>query len=150
MTKLRTLLVTLAVVAGLALTGCSHKSDTVSKNLSKDADSFKVFRQIVVYNGITDKYILEVDGFCALGNDDPSNEVSYTCKTPDGYIKDIIEKSDNTFVFVHQLHPTQVSDTYFKVIVRPESVLLDVSLRQPPFAGTPPPSPPVPQPFVPT
>lgn len=129
MTKLRSVLIALAVVAGLALTGCSSKSDTVSHNLSKEADSYQVFRQIVVYNGITDKNILEVDGFCSLGNNDPSNEVSYTCKTADGYIKDIIEKSDNTFVYVHQLHPKNVSDTYFKVIVRPETVLPNVDFQ---------------------
>lgn len=115
---------TLAGILGVAaLTGCSHKSDTVSHNISADADSYKVFRQIVVYNGITDKYILEVDGYCALGNDDPASQVSYTCKTDKGYIKDIIYKSDNTFVFEHQLHPVNVSDTYFKVILRPESVI---------------------------
>lgn len=125
--------VIVALMASLALVvvtaGCSHKSDTVSKNLSKDADSFKVFRQIVVYNGITDKYILEVDGYCALGNHDSSSEVTYTCKSPDGYIKDIIEKSDNTFVFVHQLKPRNVSDTYFKVILRPETIVPDLDFQ---------------------
>lgn len=121
--RLRVVLIAMAVVAGLALTGCTHKSDTVSQNLSNDADQYKVFRQIVVYNGITDKYILEVEGYCALGNDDSSRQVTYTCKSPDGYVKDIIEKSDNTFVFVHQLHPVNVSDTFFQVTLRPESVI---------------------------
>jgi hypothetical protein len=118
-----------ALVAALA--GCSggNKSDTVSHNLSQEADSYRVFRQIVVYNGFTDKYILEVDGFCSLGNNDPSDEVSYTCKTKDGYIKDIIEKSDNSFVFVHQIGGVHVSDTYYKVIVRPESIIPDVEFQ---------------------
>jgi len=128
---MKRILITVAVCLGIlfTFTGCSHKSDSVSKNLSADADSFKVFRQIVVYNGITDKYILEVDGYCALGNSDASDEVTYTCKSPGGYIKDIIQKSDNTFVFVHQLHPRNVSDTYFKVILRPESVLPNIDLQ---------------------
>lgn len=120
------------VGAGLALlfvSGCSHKSDTVSENISNDADSYKVFRQIVVYNGITDKFILEVDGWCALGNDDPPTEVSYTCKVPGGYVKDIINRSDNTLVFEHQLTPHNVSDTYFKVILRPESVIPDINFQ---------------------
>lgn len=120
----------IGVLAILALaTGCKHKSDTVSQNLSADADSYKVFRQIVVYNGLTDKYILEVDGWCALGNDDPSNEVSYTCKVPGGYTKDIIHTSDNVLVFEHQLKPHNVSDTYFKVILRPESVIPDLNFQ---------------------
>jgi hypothetical protein len=116
-----------AAVAGAALLGglaaCNHDSDVASKNLSNEADQFKVFRQIVVYNAITDKYILEIDGYCALGNHDPGDEVSYTCKTPQGYIKDIIKKSDNTFVFVHQLHPKNVSHDFFQVTLKLTEVI---------------------------
>lgn len=116
-------------VAIIGLSACNSDSDVVSKNLSKDADNYKVFRQIVVYNAITDKYILEVQGYCALGNDDGSTKVTYTCKSPDGYVKDIIKKSDNTFVFVHQLHPRNVSSKYFKVILKPTEVIPDFELR---------------------
>ena len=113
-----------------SLVGCQKKSDVVSDNISKDADSYKVFRHIVVYNGITDKYILEVEGYCSLGNDDPNYLVTYTCKGEDGrYIKDIIEKSDNTFVFVHQLHPTKASDTHTKIILRPETLIPDFDVQ---------------------
>jgi hypothetical protein len=117
--------VVVAAAAALAggLTACDHDSDVASRNLSNDADQFKVFRQIVVYNGITDKYIMEIDGYCALGNHDPGDEVSYTCKTSQGYIKDIIKKSDNTFVFVHQLHPKDVSKDFFQVTLKPTEVL---------------------------
>lgn len=113
----------LALAAGVALTGCSHDSDTVSDNLSNDSDQYKIFRQIVVYNAITDNYILEVDGYCSLGNKDSGDEVSYTCKTPGGYVKDIIKKSDNTFVFVHQLHPKNVSKDYFQVTLKPTEIV---------------------------
>ena len=121
--------VALAVcVAGLS--ACENDSDVVSDNLSTDADNYKVFRQIVVYNAITDKYILEVKGFCALGNDDAADSVSYTCKVgeeqgSDGYIKDIIKKSDNTFVFVHQLEPVDVSADYYKVTIKPTVIVPD-------------------------
>jgi hypothetical protein len=111
------------ILAGLCLTACSHNNDVVSKNLSNEADQFHVFRQIVVYNGFTDKYILEVDGYCALGNHDAADEVTYTCKSPDGYVKDIIEKSDNTFVFVHQLSPKNVSDNFYQVTLKPTEII---------------------------
>lgn len=113
----------------LSMTACNNDSDVVSQNLSTDADNYKVFRQIVVYNGISDKYIQEVDGYCSLGNDDPADRVSYTCKTPDGYIKDIIMKSDNTFVFVHQMHPQNVSADYFKVTLKPTEIVPDFDVR---------------------
>jgi hypothetical protein len=126
--------IVMIVAALLFVSGCQHKSDTVSQNLSTQADSYKVFRQIVLYNGLTDKYILEVDGWCALGNDDPSYEVSYTCKVTEpggkiGYVKDIIEKSDNTLVYEHQLTPISVSDTYFRVILRPESIVPNLQFQ---------------------
>lgn len=113
------------ICAGLMVmvTGCQSSSDVASQNLSTQADNYQVFRQIVVYNGITDKYILEVDGYCSLGNHDNPGEVTYTCKTSQGYIKDIIEKSDNTFLFVHQLHPLHVSQDYFKVILKPTTII---------------------------
>lgn len=119
-----------AVLAATALAGCTSDADVSSRNLSKEADNFQVFRQIVVYNGITDKYILEIQGFCSLGNDDPAGQVTYTCKTgPDEYVKDIIKKSDNTFVFAHQLHPKNVSSNFFQVNFKPASVVPDVKLR---------------------
>lgn len=48
--KSRTIPVAIGPGALLLVSGCKHKSDTVSHNLSQDADSYKVFRQIVVYN----------------------------------------------------------------------------------------------------
>jgi hypothetical protein len=49
------------IVLGLLfLTGCTD-ADTVSYNLSKDADYFKVNRRIVFYNGITADYMLTIE-----------------------------------------------------------------------------------------
>lgn len=123
-----------ALLAGLvlvtALTACENDADVVSQNLSTDADNYKVFRQIVVYNGITDQYILEVKGFCALGNNDSAGSVSYTCKVggdagSGGYVKDIIKVSDNIAVYAHQLEPVNVSPDYYKVTLKPTTVVPD-------------------------
>lgn len=129
MKKIATAVAAVTFVGLASLTACQNDSDVVSENLSKEADEYKVMRQIVVYNAITDTYILEVTGYCSLGNDDPASQVSYTCKSPGGYVKDIIKKSDNTFVFVHQLHPVQVSDDYFEVVVKPSTVIPDFDVR---------------------
>lgn len=122
-------LIITAIVMAFGFTACSSDSDVASRNLSKDADNYKVLRQIVVYNAITDKYILEVNGFCALGNNDGVSQVSYTCKTKEGIIKDIIKRSDNTFVFVHQLSPRQVSTDYYKVILKPTEIVPQFEIR---------------------
>lgn len=128
--KIKALSIAAAVaIGGVGLTACQSDSDVASKNLSKDADNYKIPRQIVVYNGITDKYIMTVTGYCSLGNNDKAGEVTYTCKQPSGYIKDIIKKSDNTFVFVHQLSPKDVSTQRVKVIFKPSTVIPDVEKR---------------------
>jgi len=127
----------LALVAlGLAVTSlaaCSD-ADTVSRNLSKDADNFKVWRQIVLYNGITDKYILEIDGYCSIGNDDETDRVNVTCKVNDGndsnsYTKDIYFKSDNTMVFEHQVAGVHESPDHYKVVLKPETVIPGIEVR---------------------
>ena len=119
-----------AGIIGVGLTACNDSdSDVVSQNLSKDADNYKVGRQIVVYNAITDKYILEVRGYCALGNNDNADRVSYTCKQGNGYVKDIILKSDNTFVYEHQLAPQYVSKDFVKVVIKPTTVLNSFEIR---------------------
>lgn len=126
MNKITKALTAAALVAGgLGLAACSTDADVASHNLSKDADNFKIYRQIVVYNAITDKYILEVDGYCSLGNNDGPGQVTYTCKTPKGLVKDIIKKSDNTFVFVHQLDAAKVSTDRYRVIFKPSVVVPD-------------------------
>lgn len=125
-------LAVVAVVSALVVpvAGCqSSDSDVVSKNLSKDADNYKIARQIVVYNAITDKYIQTVTGFCTLGNDDKIDRVTYTCKQGKGFLKDIITKSDNTIVFAHQISPAQASTKHVKVVFKPSTVLPDFEAR---------------------
>lgn len=119
----------LAASLTLGLSACQSDSDVVSKNLSKDSDNYKVARQIVVYDAIQGKYVLQVEGFCSLGNNDKPDRVTYTCKQGKGYIKDIATKSDNSFVFVHQLDPKQVSKSHVKVILKPSTIIPEPEIR---------------------
>lgn len=132
MNKIRRVLAAVVAVLAVAvgLSACENDADVASRNISTDADNYKVFRQIVVYNSITGEYMLEVKGFCALGNDDSAGTVSYTCKVPDGtgsggYVKDIIRKSDNVTVWAHQLEPVDVSTDYYKVTLKPTTIVPD-------------------------
>lgn len=52
----------------VALAGCSTQASTVSDNLSKEADEFKVDRRITFVNGITDEYMLVIEGKCSQTN----------------------------------------------------------------------------------
>lgn len=61
--------VVLAAATMVGVSGCTQ-ADTVSKNLSQDADSFKIHRDITVTNGITGDVVYQISGLCSLGNQD--------------------------------------------------------------------------------
>lgn len=114
----------IAVGAAL-LTGCTTDSEVASQNLSKAADQFEVNRRIVFYNGITDKYMLTIEGRCSIKHEGEQLEV--TCKIgEDAYKKHFLGLSDNVTYFVEQLEPTDVSVYRYKVIFKPEVILPDV------------------------
>lgn len=121
----------LAIPAMLAigvLAGCTD-ADIASSNLSKAADSFQVVRRIVFYNGITDSYILTVEGLCSIGNNDKSGQLSVTCKTgPDSYKKHFLGLSDNVTYFAEQLDAKAVSVYHYKVIFKPAVIIPDIDL----------------------
>src|SRR5206468_12595840 len=121
-----------ALVLGalVALTGCSSQADTVSKNLSTDADNYKVTRQIVFYNGITGTYVAEVTGLCSIGNDDPAGEISYTCKVgPDKYIKNFLHISDNVTWFALQTQPATSDPYHYEIVLKPEEIVPNVRFQ---------------------
>ena len=57
-----------AVAAALSLAAC-NAADTASRNISYESDNFKVMRRIVFVNGITDKYLLSIEGLCSITKD---------------------------------------------------------------------------------
>ena len=116
----------LAAMVATGLGACSSDADVVSKNLSKDADNFQIPRRIIFYNGITDKYILEVQGLCSLGNDDPDNKLTVTCKTDGGYKKHFLGLSDNVTYVAEQLDPAVVSSSHYKVFFKPWTIIPNV------------------------
>ena len=122
-------LITLGLFVALLLGACSE-ADTVSENLSKEADTFKVERRVVFFNGITDKYLLTIEGKCSLGNNDDSRSLTVTCKTGDDeYKKHFLGLSDNVSFFVEQTESESVDPFHYKVIFRPESIIPDVDLQ---------------------
>lgn len=119
----------IVLLAALVLGACSE-ADTVSENLSKEADTFKVDRRVVFFNGITDKYLLTIEGKCALGNQDDVKKLSVTCKTgEDEYKKHYLGLSDNVSFFVEQTESLDVDPFHYKVIFRPEAIVPDIDLQ---------------------
>ncbi|AYJ75444.1 putative lipoprotein [Bacillus phage BSP21] len=125
--KLVTLFVGLAAI--ISLVGCSSESDVVSENLSKSADSFEVQRRVVFFNGITDKYLLTIEGLCALDTSS-SKKLTVTCKIgKDQYKKHYLGLSDNVSYFVEQTDAKYEDAFHYKVLFRPEQVVPDIELQ---------------------
>ena len=117
-----------ALVVGLA--ACTQPADRVSENLSTAADNFEIDRRIVFYNGITDTYMLTVEGKCALGNFDSAGQLTVTCKVgPDKYKKHFLGLSDNVTYFVEQTEAVDADEYRYRVVFRPESVLPDPEIN---------------------
>lgn len=111
----------------LGLAACVPEADIASRNLSVDADNFKINRRIVFYNGITDTYMLTLEGRCSLGNHDDPGELTVTCKTgPNAFKKHFLGLSDNVTYFVEQLEPADVSVYHYKVTFRPQVIVPDI------------------------
>jgi len=128
MRKVAALLIGLTLA--FAVASCtSHDSDVVSENLSTEADSFRILRRVVFYNGITGDYMLSIEGLCALGNNDGPRELTVICKTgPDQYKKHFLGLSDNVTYFVEQLEGYGVSTERYKVIYKPTTIIPDIDI----------------------
>lgn len=123
------LVIVLVSFMAIILAACTE-ADTVSNNLSKSADSFEVQRRVVFFNGITDKYLLTIEGLCSLGNDDSDKKLSVTCKVgKDSYKKHYLGLSDNVSFFVEQTDEKTEDPFRYKVLFRPESIVPDIDIQ---------------------
>ncbi len=128
--KVKHLLSAALVVASSLFVGCSREADTVSYNISMDADYFKVKRRIVFFNGITDKYLMEIIGYCSIYKDNTDNQLEITCKVgKDKYKKHYFGLSDNTAYFVEQIDLATESKYNYKVVFRPQTIVPDVKVK---------------------
>lgn len=127
--KSLTILSLVAVIGLGTLASCDRPADVASYNISRAADNFEIMRRIVFYNGITDTYMLTVEGLCSLGNNDKDREVTITCKTgPDQYKKHTLGLSDNVTYFSEQLEAVDVSTYHYAVVFRPTTIIPDLSV----------------------
>jgi hypothetical protein len=117
-----------AIVIGVTLTGCTSAADMANENLSKAADNFEVPRRIVGINGITDKVLFSVEGFCSLTNDGAKLDV--LCKVSnDGSVeRTTLGLSDNVTYVSTQMGGKKVDMFRPRIIFRPETIIPNFEL----------------------
>jgi len=108
-------LIGMLVLSSLFLVGCDD-AQVASQNMVRAADNFEIDRRIVFFNGITDKYLLEIEGKCSIKADSMDNQLEVICKTGDEqYKKHFLGLSDNVAYFVEQLDSISVSAYHYRV-----------------------------------
>ncbi len=126
--------VVIAAIAALSTTlvACDRPADVASRNLSYAADNFEINRRFVFYNGITDTYMLSIEGLCSLGNDRTEVEISVTCKVgPATFKKHFLGLSDNVTFFVEQVDPAPANIYQYRVSFRPLSIIPAIEVQVP-------------------
>lgn len=117
-----------ALVLGTGLTACATDADVVNKNISQDADNFKVPRRITFINGITDNYLLTIEGYCSIDSSNPV-QLTVTCAVAGGYNRSYLGRSDNVTWIAEQLQPAKVSANFYKVTFKPSVIIPNPELR---------------------
>lgn len=114
----------------IIMVGCeSSEADTVNHNLTKSADSFEVQRRIIFINGITDKYLMTIEGQCSLDVTD-AKKLRVTCKVGENqYKRHYLGLSDNVSYFVEQTDAKTEDPFRYKILFRPESIIPDIDLQ---------------------
>ena len=123
-----TVMAMLIFAGTMTMIGCSTDADIASNNLSKAAEMFEINRRVVFYNGITDKYILSIEGRCSV--EFFPNKFTVTVKTgPNEFKKHYLGRADNVFPFVEQLDPSPVDIYHYRVIFKPQSIVPNIDLE---------------------
>lgn len=119
--------------AALLVTGCSSEADVALDNNVNAAENFEIQRRIVFINGITDTYLLEIEGRCSYEADGVTVQV--VCKTgedADGQtliMRHTMVRSDNVTVVVEQLEAEPVDTYHYRLNFRPEVIAPYIDLE---------------------
>ena len=113
------------IVLVLGLTGCAFETDAeiVSRNVSKEADYFRVKRRITFINLRSNDYLFSIVGNCSI-EDNTSNELEVICRIgEDKYQKHFLYKSTETTYIVEQLEYSEVSKYDYEIVFKPKSIV---------------------------
>ena len=115
-------IITIPVLLCLLLTGCTD-AETVSYNISKEADKFKVKRRITFINLRSNEFLFTITGNCSV-QDGSSDELDVICRIGDDkYQKHMLKVSDETTYVIEQLEYSDVSKYDYELVFRPQAIV---------------------------
>lgn len=115
-------IITFIIFLCLLLTGCTD-AETVSYNISKEADKFKVKRRITFINLRSNEFLFTITGNCSV-QDGSSDELNVICRIGDDkYQKHMLKVSDETTYVIEQLEYSDVSKYDYELVFRPQAIV---------------------------
>lgn len=117
---------TIACVAALGIvtalmSGCDTQANRVSYNISQQADSFNVIRQITVINCIQGDVLFQMTGKMSLNVDETENQLEITVEDENGsYKKHFIGLSDNVTYTVEDVTDSYVDNYHYTLNFNPK------------------------------
>jgi len=114
-------------LTSLVFTSCED-SQVASQNISKAAHQFEIYRRVVFYNGITNEYILQIEGYCSVVIE--GEQLAVIIKTENGeFLKHYLGLSDNVTYFAEQMESAKVSTQRYRVIFKPSVIIPNIDLE---------------------
>ncbi|MBC3898476.1 hypothetical protein GH811_02435 [Acetobacterium malicum] len=111
----------IAMMGLLLLTGCESEAEKVSYNLSQQADNFNVIRQLTVINCIEGDVLFQMTGKMSITADTADNQLEVIVEDEDGsYKKHFIGLSDNVTYVVEDLGGNDVSKYKYTLNYNPK------------------------------
>lgn len=102
--RLSILVVMVAMLLAVCLTGCQREADKVSYNLSMEADNFNDVRQITVINCLQGDVLFQMTGKMSIEADTTDNQLEIIVEDENGeYKKHFVGLSDNVTYVVEDI-----------------------------------------------
>lgn len=119
--KSLSILLVLALTAGI-LVGCEERqSNIVSRNLSLEADNFNVVRQLTVINCIQGDTLFQMTGRLSITADRADNQLEIIVEDGEGnYQKHFVGLSDNVTYTVEQITGVDVNKYKYSLNFNPK------------------------------
>jgi hypothetical protein len=119
--------------AVLLLSGCSGmgtpEAEDVNKNLTQDADNFKIFRKVSLLNTRTNAEMVRVEGRCSVEVNDALS-ATVLCKTDDGkYVRHGMTRSTDTVMVWEQLEASDTSASHYQFTLRPGALVPNIQVN---------------------
>lgn len=108
----------------LVLTTCSFmgctQAERVSRNLSTEADSFNIIRQVTVIDCITGDTLFQISGKISITADSTDNQLEIISEENGNYKKHFVGLSNNVSYVVEQLDVKNVDNYKFTINYNPK------------------------------